>query len=144
MRRALALALIVGLASCKGAGGADMVADAALMTAIAAGTSVARRSTGDCYVPCDFGTYCDTRTGTCEALPCHNTCKDDEVCDQTGGLDRCVPASWLQVRAQMNGPPASAPFSASTPAPAPAAATPAPAAPARDVPAANPTPPSKP
>ena len=68
------LALLAALAllapGCRSMGAVD-AADIAVNVAIATSVAVARRAEGDCYVPCDFGTYCDTRTGTCEALPCH-------------------------------------------------------------------------
>ena len=138
MRHALALVLLtIALPACKSSGGSAMAVDAALNTALAAGVAGARRADGDCYVPCEFGTYCDTKSGTCVAFPCHNTCKEDEACDQSGGVDRCVPASWLQVRAGANGPPPAAP----TATPTPSAPSPAPkpeGTPVRDVPTADP------
>ncbi|MBS2027314.1 MAG: hypothetical protein JST54_05355 [Deltaproteobacteria bacterium] len=88
--RAPVLMLLSGCASYNGPG---MAVDAAINTAAAATASGAQRAQGLCYADCVYGTYCEPRTGTCEALPCHAACGEDEVCDERDGVGRCIPAA---------------------------------------------------
>jgi len=63
---------------------------AALMTAIAAGASVAQRAEGGCYANCPPGTVCNKATGFCDTLPCRGLCAAGTYCDTSGPFDKCV------------------------------------------------------
>ncbi|MBL8921247.1 MAG: hypothetical protein JNJ54_20455 [Myxococcaceae bacterium] len=95
MRRVLWLAAGLGI-GCSAAG-----ANAVLNTAVGAAVAGARRSNGECYVPCTPGNVCNPQSGLCEPLPCRGECRFGEVCEQQPTGDRCVPeasAAPLQLR----------------------------------------------
>jgi hypothetical protein len=65
-------------------------ADAALMTGLAVGSSVAQRKSGGCYANCPPGTTCNSATGLCEDQPCHGRGGTDQTCDTSGPFPQCV------------------------------------------------------
>lgn len=80
--RGAVLILAAGCAACR--------TDVAIMTAVGVTAAVASRASGGCYAACPPGTACNPRTGMCDELPCRGRCADDERCDVTGLLPRCV------------------------------------------------------
>jgi hypothetical protein len=97
MLRLATVGLLLLLAGCAEAAGA--VAGAVVNTAIAVSASAVSRSQGGCYAACPTGTRCNGETGMCDALPCHNMCHSDEMCEEQGTVERCVPrhATDLQI-----------------------------------------------
>jgi hypothetical protein len=81
--------LLVCLATCAGASAA--VGTAVVNTAVALSSSAVSRAQGDCYASCPSGTACNKQTGLCDAKPCHDACRADEQCVQTGVVERCEP-----------------------------------------------------
>lgn len=92
-RTLLMVLALAGCASGAGAGAAGALAN----VAIASGVGAARVSQGDCFTMCAPGTVCNPKTKLCDALPCHDRCKQDEVCDMSGGGERCVPGGQMSV-----------------------------------------------
>lgn len=84
--RALLLAM-VGFSGC--AASAAAVTNAAVSTAIAASVSGARRAQGQCYTPCNPGTFCNEKTGMCDPLPCGGKCDFDQQCMVTATGEEC-------------------------------------------------------
>lgn len=85
-----------------GSGGAGPTA------AVAVASSVTRRLEGDCYVPCLRGTQCNKESGLCDPLPCRGECKENERCDESGFIPRCVPALEIDLQIETtvkSGPP---------------------------------------
>ena len=60
------------------------------MTTIAATSSGISRATGGCYAGCPAGTVCNSVNGLCEVLPCRGLCSDDQDCDESGIVAKCV------------------------------------------------------
>jgi hypothetical protein len=98
--RSLGLLLAASLCGCAAAGGAGAMTavNAALNTGLALGAAGVSRATGGCYASCPDGTTCDTATGLCDPLPCRGRCAANEVCDQTGPLERCVPQASVELQ----------------------------------------------
>jgi hypothetical protein len=80
-----ALIMVVLLSSCTTPGG-----NAAVWTAIALSASAVNRATGGCYASCSEGTVCNPESGLCEVLPCRGQCSEEERCDDSGFVERCV------------------------------------------------------
>lgn len=91
MNRAFRIGIIALLfaAGCGAAGGT--LVNAAVNTAIGAGTSAARRSEGRCYTACDEFTRCNPDTGYCVPIPCRGKCHAQERCVKDGPAERCIP-----------------------------------------------------
>ena len=85
MRRLLIAALII--AGCRGSGD---IAGAAIATAVALTASGVSRAVGGCYASCPTGTVCNEITGLCETLPCRGLCAENETCDESGVIAKCV------------------------------------------------------
>jgi hypothetical protein len=88
-RPALAL-LLLPLLACK-TGSSNTLAGAAATTGVAMGAAVASRAAGGCVAICTGETFCNQRTGLCDALPCSGKCGAGEKCAQTLTDIRCVP-----------------------------------------------------
>ena len=82
---------ILFLAACGASG--TQILNAAINTSIATGAAVSNRNDGECYTWCAEGTQCNPETGLCESIPCGGKCKPGESCDQSGLVDKCIPAS---------------------------------------------------
>jgi hypothetical protein len=85
VRRGLCIVLL-SLAGCGGQGAA--VASALIVSGAASAIS---RASGGCYAACPVGTTCNEQSGLCETLPCRGICEDDQVCDESGPIAKCVP-----------------------------------------------------
>jgi hypothetical protein len=72
------------------AASAGAIGSAAINTGVGATVSAVRRANGECYVPCNPGTSCNTVTGMCDPLPCGGRCAFDEKCEQTYLGEKCV------------------------------------------------------
>jgi len=94
-RRRIAIAALLVSAGCAPAS----VNSAILNSIVAAGASVARRTEGECYAPCNPGTRCNPDTGLCERIPCGGQCAENQYCDETGLVARCVFAGEAELRA---------------------------------------------
>ena len=81
--------LVVLLATSCGASGSQ-IATAAVASAVALTASGISRSTGGCYASCPTGTTCNSVTGLCDVLPCRGVCDEDQECDDTGPIAKCV------------------------------------------------------
>jgi len=90
------------LAACI-TGGANTIAGAATMTALAAGTAATERATGGCVASCTNGTTCNPRTGFCEALPCRGLCGSEEHCENSFAESKCVPGVAAGVATKARG-----------------------------------------
>jgi hypothetical protein len=104
VRRALALGVVLGLSGCAGA----LTGSTALITtAVALGSSAISRSQGGCYAACVNGTTCNHETGLCDPLPCRGQCAQNEACDQSGAVEKDVPAvtSELNIDSSIRLPP---------------------------------------
>ncbi|MEW5738446.1 MAG: hypothetical protein AB1938_05940 [Myxococcota bacterium] len=88
------LASLCLTSACASSGAAGAVVN----TAIAVGVAAARRADGECYTPCNPGTKCNEKTGTCDPLPCGGKCRPDEHCEGTALNERCVPNALLELR----------------------------------------------
>ena len=88
----LSLTLLVG-PGCRAA--PEAVAAAAIGTAVGLTGSAVSRASGGCYAACTVGTICNEATGLCEALPCRDRCRTDEVCDVSGKEPRCLPKTAI-------------------------------------------------
>ena len=53
----------------------------------AVGAAAVSRALGGCVASCPPGTACNPDTGLCDARPCRDQCRADEVCED----ERCVP-----------------------------------------------------
>lgn len=96
-----AVTALLQLPGCAGAVAAT-AGTAALNAAIAAGASAHRRSEGECYVACEFGTRCDASTGKCVAAACRGGCREGYTCDETRTIPECIidPDLMLRHRAE--------------------------------------------
>ncbi|MCC6334455.1 MAG: hypothetical protein IT380_10770 [Myxococcales bacterium] len=81
--------------ACANSGSA--IAGAVVNTAIATGVAAARRADGQCYTPCNPGTKCNEKTGTCDPLPCGGKCRPDEHCEGHYLGERCMPNVALEI-----------------------------------------------
>jgi len=98
MKRRFALALGLALVGCATPGGSGHDAAGALANvAVASGVGALRVAEGDCFTLCAPETVCNPKTKLCDPLPCRGHCAGNEVCDQTGPLDRCVKAPGMSV-----------------------------------------------
>lgn len=95
----LRTATLVVVCGCAGASGA--VANAVINTAVAASAAAVSRSQGDCYASCPTGTRCNHATGMCDALPCHDQCRSDEMCEQDEGVEHCTPRHANDLRIEL-------------------------------------------
>ncbi len=86
--RRLLFALLLLCSGCSAA--PDAVAGAVIMSAVAATASGISRATGGCYAGCPPGTTCNNVTGFCEVLPCRGLCNEDQDCDESGAIPKCV------------------------------------------------------
>ncbi len=104
MKRALAL-LALALVACRSTS-SSAVADAFFNTAFALGAAASNRAAGDCYVPCDYGTICNPRTGYCESPPCGGQCQGWEICvaDGLGGGECVYMAPEMVLRYRLDAP----------------------------------------
>jgi hypothetical protein len=84
------------LSGCAASAGA--VATAVVNSAVAVSASAVSRSQGGCYSACPPGTRCAAATGLCEALPCHDQCGADQMCEQSGAGYRCVPRAAVDMK----------------------------------------------
>ena len=64
---------------------------AAVITGLAAGSSVANRAAGGCIAVCTNGTICNGKTGLCERMPCRGECGSAERCEENFIGYKCVP-----------------------------------------------------
>src|SRR5260370_9119271 len=93
--RFLLLGLLL-LAACGHAnrrefGGPGTVAgDAAAAAIVGVAASGISRASGGCYASCPPGTFCNSRSGLCDELPCRGLCNPDEHCELTAASSRCV------------------------------------------------------
>jgi hypothetical protein len=82
-------ASILALLLIAGCGGSQGLAVASAL--VVAGTaSAVSRATGGCYATCQSGTICNAETGFCDVLPCRGLCAEDEDCDESGPVPKCV------------------------------------------------------
>src|SRR5919201_751825 len=81
---------MVSVAACH-TGSSNTILGAATTTGLAMGASAASRGAGGCIAICTGETFCNQRTGLCEALPCSGKCGAGEKCAQTLTDIRCVP-----------------------------------------------------
>ena len=88
MRHAPAFALLL-ISGCGSSSGNSAVG-AAVLTSLAAASSVASRSAGGCYAQCTHGTVCNAASGLCERQPCGGECAGGQVCDPV--TDTCAAA----------------------------------------------------
>ena len=65
-------------------------ASAVLNTGVAVGVAAVRRAEGDCFIPCVPGRRCNPETGFCDKVPCRGECTEDQYCDESGVVPRCV------------------------------------------------------
>lgn len=86
------IAAAVAITGCAAAG-AGAIAGATTTAAIATGVGAYRMSEGECFTVCARGTTCNRKTGYCDPLPCHGMCRDEERCDDSGLIPKCVPDS---------------------------------------------------
>jgi hypothetical protein len=94
MKHSVAIVVLHLFSNCAAASGS--VASALINTAIAVGVSGARRAEGDCYTPCNPGSFCNKDTGLCDPLPCGGRCNFNEFCQQNYDGERCVNTSASQ------------------------------------------------
>jgi hypothetical protein len=94
----LRTATLVSFLSGCAAASAGAVANVLVNTAVAATASAVSRSQGGCYAACPPGTRCAEATGLCETLPCRDLCGPDQMCEQTGAGDRCVPRAAIDMK----------------------------------------------
>ena len=87
MGRRLVVAVLL-LAASTGCA-ADKVAEAILMTGLAATAAGISRAQGGCYAACPPGTLCNTVTGLCDAIPCRGQCGHGQRCERTP-IEHCV------------------------------------------------------
>jgi hypothetical protein len=100
--------IMVSLLLASGCGAApDAVVGAIVTTAVAATASGISRANGGCYAGCPPGTVCNSNTGFCEVLPCRGICSEDQVCDETGPIAKCIAkkADIVITREREEGPP---------------------------------------
>ena len=102
--RMRSLIVLAAIAACH-TGSSNTMAGAAIMTALAAGSSVASRASGGCYAVCQQGETCNEKTGLCEALPCRGKCTSSETCEEGFFGVKCVPGPALVVTSPVNLPP---------------------------------------
>src|SRR5260221_6176198 len=74
---------------------ASPASGAAIMTALALGSSAVSRSQGGCYAVCQQGETCNEKTGWCEPLPCRGQCRADESCEEGFFGIKCVPGGAI-------------------------------------------------
>ncbi len=74
------------------------VGTAAMTTAVAVGAAAVSRAQGKCYAACPDGTQCVEKTGLCEPIPCRGRCATNQRCDQSGPVERCVPAAEVDLK----------------------------------------------
>ncbi len=87
----IGFAALLAASACSAASGS--VAGALVNTAVAGGVAGARRAGGDCYTVCNPGSTCNPKTGYCDPAPCRGECLQNERCDESTLLPRCV-SSW--------------------------------------------------
>ena len=87
--RVLRVMVIALVSACAPLPTSDAVV-AAAWTAAAVGASAVNRATGGCYAECGAGTVCNPANGLCEVLPCRGQCSEEERCDESGLVARCV------------------------------------------------------
>jgi len=93
-----ALALLAGCATGPSPTVAGNDAAAAVANVVlATGVGAARVAEGACFTICGPGTACNPKTKLCDALPCHDECRSNQICDTSGPLDRCVTDPALSV-----------------------------------------------
>ena len=85
MRRFLIMLVLAGCG-----GNSANVVGAIMTTAVAATASGISRANGGCYAGCPPGTVCNENTGFCEVLPCRGLCSEDQACDESGPVAKCV------------------------------------------------------
>ncbi len=118
------LLLASAFSACATPAASAAVSAAVVNTAVGVGVAGYERSQGRCVSTCPVGTACVPKTGLCEPLPCRGRCQANERCEQSGLIERCVPASAPDLRIETSG----AKEKKSEPAPAaPPPATPMPA-----------------
>ena len=77
--------LLLPIAGCSAQGAA--VASALIVSGAASAIS---RASGGCYAACPTGTVCNEQNGLCEVLPCRGLCSEDQDCDESGPIAKCV------------------------------------------------------
>jgi hypothetical protein len=81
--------VLLFVAGCQSVGGGQAVSAAVLAANIGV-ASAASRASGGCFTQCAPGTSCDAKSGLCETLPCRGECRQDQWCDNSGLIPRCV------------------------------------------------------
>jgi hypothetical protein len=105
---AAALLLLLLLAGCK-TGSSNQLGGAAAITSLAVGAAAASRAAGGCIAICTGETFCNPRSGLCEALPCRGKCGSGERCAQTMTDIRCVPDTMTGVESKASAASSKAP-----------------------------------
>src|SRR5213082_593164 len=98
MARVIVAVLLLLSTGCK-TGSPNTLAGAAATTSLAIGAAAASRAAGGCIAICTGETFCNTRSGLCEAFPCSGKCGSGEHCAQTLTDIRCIPDGTTGVEA---------------------------------------------
>ena len=88
--------LACALTACH-TGSSNTLVGAAVMSSLALGSSAVSRANGGCYAVCQQGESCNTKTGSCDPLPCRGQCRADESCEEGFFGIKCVPGPALSV-----------------------------------------------
>jgi len=104
----VAVTLFLLLAACK-MGSSNQLVGAAAISSLAVGAAAASRAAGGCIAICTGETFCNPRSGLCEALPCQGKCGSGERCAQTMTDIRCVPDTMTGVESKASAATSKAP-----------------------------------
>ena len=104
----VAVTLFLLFAACK-TGSSNQLLGAAAISSLAVGAAAASRAAGGCIAICTGETFCNPRSGLCEALPCRGKCGSGERCAQTMTDIRCVPDTMTGVEGKASAASSKAP-----------------------------------